>query len=101
MEDRREHRRVSVSNGLLLEGAVNKHPIKVKNISLGGCYVETSIEVKIGVLQVIELPIPDAGMVFFSGKVVHIEPGLGFGMEFSYMPESKRAVLQGIIDSLL
>jgi hypothetical protein len=98
--ERREYQRVYKSDGLLLKGTVDKYPIKVIDLSLGGCYVETEITVLHGDIVAIELDIPNEGVAVFAGTIAHTDPGKGFGVKFSFMPEVKRTLLLNIIDSL-
>jgi hypothetical protein len=100
MDDRREFERIVCAEIVLCQRSAEKHQVTIANISLGGCFIESNLSVHEGEIIVIELSMEHNQKVFFSGKVQHKKDGLGFGMKFSYMPESKQALLTNFIESL-
>ena len=95
-DERRKHPRVThlfVGQWHASSGAAQ---VRVGDLSVGGCFVQslampakdeqTSVTVTVGERE-----------FTFSGRVVYIEPGIGFSMKFGPIPSDVAADLTGLL----
>jgi hypothetical protein len=101
-KERRQHRRVPCKLGaeLYMQGSEALVRVDVRNISVGGCFVEMpTLSADKGRLKIvvwandIKLPI--------QGVVVSRRPGFGISIKFTEMSEEVRQQLQRFIQSLV
>ena len=68
-------------------GEVSGHgSMRLRDLSLSGCYVDTSIVVPFGSAVTISVTL-QAVPVVLSGRVVHRHPRVGFGVRFESLPQ--------------
>jgi len=78
----RQHERISISLEVVLELSSGKREARVSDLSRGGCFVDTIIEVPKGELILFRLKM-DGDWVELSGNVTYCFTGMGFGVEFA------------------
>jgi hypothetical protein len=94
----RQHERVSVSLEIVFELASGKREARVSDLSRGGCFVDTIMDIAEGEEIVFQLKMPTGEWVKLSGKVAHRLPGFGFGISFTLpLTEEQRTPLYRII----
>lgn len=75
-------------------------PLKVHDISVGGCLIESFYEVARGRRITIEVELPAAGWVRLKAEVLYQRPHFGFAVRWVGMSEETRARLAHAIDHL-
>jgi hypothetical protein len=79
----RQYERIPVSLDVILELSWGKREARVSDISRGGCFVDTIIDLPEGEVISFNLKVPSGEWVRLSGKVVHCFPGIGCGISFT------------------
>ena len=82
--ERRRYTRREVLLECLIEGTSARALVRVTNLSIGGCYVDSRFPVSIGskiTIRVLAEPQP-----VLPGRVTSSDPGIGFGVEFEELP---------------
>ena len=68
-----------------VQGASGRTLMRVSDLSVTGCYIDTSAGVAVGGSITVRLNIEDEH-VTLRGHVTHAQPGIGFGMKFDGLP---------------
>ena len=89
MSDRnqRRHPRRAVLVDCQVDGFSGFAATRVSDLSATGCYVESRTPVSIGSTLRIRLRIAD-GEITLTGRVVHTQTGIGFGVQFEPLASS-------------
>lgn len=71
---------------------------RISDLSAGGCYVQTMAMPGVGESTVITIDV--FGHQFeLTGRIVYVEPAMGFAMEFTDMPDSQRDHLKLLLET--
>jgi hypothetical protein len=98
MEHRR-YKRVKHPFTGIWRGASRDGECRISDLSAGGCYVQTMAMPAIGESTVISIDV--FGHQFtFTGRIVYVERGMGFAIEFTDMPDSEREHLNQLLETL-
>lgn len=81
MEDRRSAPRLNVSLEAVWDSATDNHPALVTDLSLGGCYLNSVGEIRVGETVGFRVLLPDGDWLYVEGEVRH-HGGRGFGVKF-------------------
>ena len=68
------------------------------DISLGGCYIETTGHVTVGDQITFEIRLPEGTWVLLQGAVVYHHQAMGFGLRYTGLTEAQRSVLAQLIE---
>jgi len=94
----RQHERVSVSLEAVLEFGTAKNNARVSDISRGGCFFDTLIDVASGDVISFKLKGSDGTWMNLTGTAMHHFPGIGFGLRFTLpLTEEQRNFIYRII----
>jgi hypothetical protein len=93
----RRYARLPVSIDCAIEGASGRASMRVSELSLGGCYVDTRIQFAEGSPVSIRAALP-GGEVLLTGRVIYAQPGFGFGVAFDDLADSTRQQLEAFFD---
>ena len=96
MTDDRQPRRYPrwpVSIDCEVEGAATSASMRLSELSVGGCYVDTRMVFSDGTPVTIKAMFPGADLTF-TGKVLYAQPGYGFGVGFDPLPDPVREKLE-------
>jgi hypothetical protein len=88
----REHERSSYFAETILESSSGRQPARISDISCGGCYIDTIVEVNVGEVVAFEVDFEN-GPVKFTGTVAYHFAGMGFGVKYSNLSESQSQFL--------
>jgi|SRR5687767_13304736 len=91
--ENREHDRKPFLAEVVLECASGRRQVRVTDVSVGGCYVETIIGVQVGEEVKFEMKHPDGQFVPFTGEVAYRFEGLGFGVRFTNLNDEQKAFI--------
>lgn len=96
-------RRTNVRKRILLEARWESlsrmHEVRVDDVSLGGCFVNTYGHVEMNEPVNVQIRLPSGEWLALSGHVATYQPGVGFGMSFGTLSEKEATVLQDLISS--
>ena len=68
------------------------------DISLGGCYIETTGHVTVGSQIAFEIQLPEGTWVLLQGVVVYRQQAMGFGLRYTGLTEAQRRILTELIE---
>lgn len=71
---------------------------RTRDISPGGCYIESVAHVTVGQFLVFEIQLPSGRWLEMRGEVVYHRRNQGFGVSFIELPAESRRMLQYLID---
>lgn len=99
--ERRAHPRLKSMNSLELHPDGQAAPIwgNAVDLSLGGCFVEMPIPLKLGTSLKVALWVRDI-KVWVSGKVVNSRPGFGIGIQFTAIKPEDAERLRSFLQSI-
>jgi hypothetical protein len=96
-KNRRKSERVNVSLEVMIESVSGKREVRISDLSLTGCFVD-SISIVNNHEQVkLNARDPKGEWIELKGEVVSIFPGIGFGVQFAQIPEVELNKLKQLI----
>ena len=95
--DRRSSKRFAVTIDIEWERSGERHPGTISDLSEGGCFVLTGIEVEDGDEVGLYLPIGDGMKVQYVGTVTNHVYEIGFAVSFTRVSEAQRNVLRSYL----
>jgi hypothetical protein len=75
-------------------------PVRIYDISLGGCFVNAMHEQMPGVIVMLEVQLPGEGTLELKAKTLYRRPGFGFAVRFINMDDQARARLARALQAL-
>ena len=75
--------------------------VHVRDLSAGGCLIQSYQEPTPGSRLSLELDVPFLGTVTFTGDVLYVRAGYGFAVEFVDVPPALRVTLEEVATRLL
>jgi hypothetical protein len=94
--ERRRYVRVNGPFDGLRLGALET-PVVIRDLSEGGCFVDSLVDAKPGRQLSIGVLVPGEDWITATGEVVRGQPGFGFALRFVDPPEATRATLARIV----
>jgi len=76
-------------------------PLRVHDLSLGGCLVECYYDVAIGRRITIQIELPNEGWITVDAETIYMRDNFGFAVRFVAMNEANRARIERTIERLL
>ena len=99
-EERREEERKEITLDVRWEGgAAGRHPARISDLSLGGCYLDTLGGVEVGEVISLEIKLPSGEWLPLRGTVAFHHPGLGFSLCFTFLTDEEQYQLSELINS--
>jgi hypothetical protein len=98
-EERRESGRVPGPFDAWRVGILET-PVRIYDISLGGCFVHAMHEQERGVVVMLKIQLPDQGWVELKAETLYRRPGFGFGVQFIDTPPETQARLARALQAL-
>lgn len=94
----RQFERVTVSLEIVLELSSGRREARVSDLSSGGCFVDTIVDVPQGATIQFALKMPDGEWLNMTGEISHSFPGVGFGLNFMLpIKEDHRTAIYRVI----
>lgn len=93
----RQHDRVTAPISVILDCSSGKREVRVTDLSIGGCYVDSIAGVQAGEMVGIKIVLPQGRTEQIFGTVVYVHDGIGFGIQFNDMSREQRTVLEQLI----
>jgi hypothetical protein len=75
-------------------------PVRIYDISLGGCFVHAMHEQERGVVVTLQIHLPVEGILEVKAKTLYRRPGFGFAVRFIDMDNESRAKLERALRAL-
>jgi hypothetical protein len=98
-EERREEERKEITLEVRWEGSSGRHPARISDLSLGGCYLDTLGGAAVGEVINLEIKLPSGEWLPLRGSVVFHHPGLGFSVCFTFLTDEEQFQISEIINS--
>lgn len=96
-DDRRAEERVGTNLPARWDGLSGIHDARVQDISLGGCFVNTGVRVEVDEVVSLEIQLPSGDWLPLRGEVASAQPGIGFGLLFTFLTDEEEFALRQII----
>jgi PilZ domain len=101
VNERRRHERYAASLKCSWSRSSQTHANRVIDISLGGCYVNTSADVLPKIGEVLELAVDlDGTPITLRARVIHVRKEIGFAVEFTDLRGAEFMALRQFLASL-
>jgi hypothetical protein len=92
-ENRRGDERVATNLTAKWGGLAGDHEGRIEDLSLGGCFVNTTERVDVGEIIGVEIKLPSGEWLALGGEVTSYQIGIGFGLVFSFLTEDEEQAL--------
>jgi len=98
-QDRRSEERKNIELPVRWDGPTGTYEARLQDISLWGCFVNTSERVELKELLTVEIRLPTAKWLSLRGEVTSYKPGNGFGILFSFLTDEEEEALKDLLAS--
>jgi hypothetical protein len=98
LDERRHFDRSRLIVDVFFDGADATGVASTKDISLGGLYMNTKMEIPEGSLLTLRLPFEEADVVV-NAEVIYSNPGRGLGVRFNGLPQKDRELMERALSS--
>lgn len=96
-EDRRSDPRVPTNLHAKWDGTSGGHEARIEDISMGGCFVNTTGRVEPGEIIVLQVKLPSGEWLTLRGEATSIQDGVGFAVNFSFITDEEEYALREMI----
>ena len=96
-DNRRTDERISTNLTAKWGGLDGDHEGRIEDLSLGGCFVNTPGRADQGEIVGVEMKLPSGEWLALRGEVCSYQPGIGFGLLFSFLTDDEEQVLRELI----
>src|SRR5262249_25076512 len=83
----RKHERVPILTEIVLESASGKRDARISDLSIGGCFVDTIINARVGEPVSLKMTLPPGYVLEVTGTIAFVLDGTGFGVSFTDLSE--------------
>lgn len=97
-ENRRSDERVATNLMAKWSGLAGDHEGRIEDLSLGGCFVNTTGRVDVGEIVGLAFKMPSGEWLQLRGEVTSFQMGIGFGLLFSFLTEDEEQALRELIN---
>lgn len=96
-DNRRTDERVSINLPARWHGASGLYEGRIEDLSLGGCFLNTTGHVDVGEVVVLEIKLPSGEWLQLRGEVASYQLGIGFGILFSFLTDEEEQALREVV----
>ena len=96
-DNRRSDERVSTNLAVRWDGQSGGHEGRIEDLSLGGCFVNTTGRVDQGEVVSLSIMLPCGQWLPLRGEVVSYQQGIGFGVLFSILTDEEEQALRELV----
>lgn len=96
-ENRRSDERVATNLPAKWGGLDGDHEGRIEDLSMGGCFVNTAGRADIGEIIGVEIKLPSQEWLALRGEVCSYQPGIGFGVLFSFLTDEEEQSLRALV----
>jgi hypothetical protein len=97
MKENRTQVRFEVSLTARWEGSASTQNVRIGDLSLGGCYFDTVLDVTVGEMMFLSIQKSDGEWLELRGVVAHHYPRLGFGVRFVDLDENQLRQIRSLL----
>ncbi|MDQ2974355.1 MAG: PilZ domain-containing protein [Acidobacteriota bacterium] len=97
MKENRSFTRFDMSLTASWQGSVGNHDIRISDLSEGGCYGDTIVEVNLGETLFLKIQTPHGEWFVLQGVVAHHTAGMGFGVRFVNLDEKQQEQIRSLL----
>lgn len=97
MEEKRAHPRVETFLTVRWDGSTTNTDVRISDLSLGGCFVDTVTEALEGETVTLQILLPSNEWLDIQGVVVHHHRRFGFGLRFEDLDDMKRQQIWSLL----
>lgn len=97
MKEKRTETRFDICLTARWQGSLARHNVRLTDLSHGGCYVDTIVEVIVGEILLLQILMPDGSWFELQGVVAHHSAGLGFGVRFVNLDEEQHRQIRSLL----
>jgi hypothetical protein len=98
-QNRRSEERVPTNLQVTWTGITGEHDGRIEDLSLGGCFVNTSGWVDEGEIVVVKTELRPGHWLDLRGQVTSYQIGIGFGLLFSFLTNEEEEALRDFFSS--
>jgi PilZ domain len=95
--NRRSDERVSTNLPAKWSGVTGDHEGRIEDLSLGGCFVNTTARADVGEVVSLEIKLPSGEWLDLRGEVTSYQIGIGFGLLFSFLTDEEEQTVRELI----
>jgi hypothetical protein len=99
-QERRTHRRAGPFEGAW-SGASGSSGVRIADLSEGGCFVESLIVPAQHDRVMVTLSLTLSSEISAEGHVTKVEPGIGFGVQFTDLQREQRTAIREAVQDML
>jgi Tfp pilus assembly protein PilZ len=100
--ERRADARVILNLTVKWDALSGASSARIEDLSMGGCFVNTSGSVvNVGELVNLAIQLPAGDWLQLRGEVTSIQPAIGFGMSFPFLTDEEERSLRLLISNYL
>ncbi len=96
-DNRRTDERLSINLSARWDGGSGTQEARIEDLSLRGCFVNTTRRVDVGEIVVVEIKLPSDEWLQLRGEVAFYHEGIGFGVLFSFLTDDEEQSLRELI----
>ncbi len=96
-DERRSDERFSVNLAAKWDDMSGDHEARIEDISMGGCFVNTPGQVEINEVVSLTIRLPSGEWLPLRGEVTSVQPGIGFGLIFTFLTEDEEDALKDLM----
>jgi hypothetical protein len=96
-KEKRSDERVPTNLPAKWDGLSGGHEARIEDISLGGCFVNTTGRAEIGEVVVLQVKLPSGEWLTLRGEARTAQDGIGFGINFSFITDEEEYALRELI----
>jgi len=93
-DERRTDERVKVNLAARWDGMSGTQEARIEDISLGGCFVNTSGRVEVDEVISLDIRLPSGEWLPLRGEVASQQHGIGFGLLFTFLTQDEEQALR-------
>ena len=93
----RKQERTVVSLEVCLEWASGNRSARVSDLSLGGCFIDSIVNIRPGEMIQLKIKASDGEWLELEGQVMYVFAGCGFGVRFTSLTDKDRILIEHLI----
>jgi hypothetical protein len=97
-DDRRSQKRYPISLDVEWENHYGRRPGTLSDISEGGCFVLSDVDVSDGELVKVFIPLSDGMKVEFMGQVANFVYEIGFAVNFLSLSDAQKEFINNFVE---
>jgi hypothetical protein len=98
-DNRRSDERITTNLQAKWSGETGEHDGRIEDLSLGGCFVNTTARVDEREIVVLEIELGAGKWLELRGEVTSSQIGVGFGLLFPFLTEDEEEALREFLSS--